>query len=278
MMTAKIEMPKIGPELSPQPLGSRVGAWSIMGGRVGVEAMCRLGIDFIGIDSQHGFFAFEEAAIAIQVANLCRTPCFVRVPAGQVEWVPRYLDAGADGIVLAMVENLEQVQRAVELSRYQPNGKRSYGGGKRNGVGEERSIDPRGEAPEIFAMIETADALADADQIAAVPGLAGMFVGPVDLGLAMERPYPLLSDDEPWRVALRQVMDACKKAGVRPGMFAVDGDDARDWLQFGFSDVVLSSDIAMLRRAMHEHLVLAHTPGPAGDAPQPRSADPYAGR
>lgn len=103
--------------------GQRLGAWGIMGHRVGVEAMCRLDIDFVGIDAQHGFFSFDDAGVAIQVANLCNVPCFVRVPAGQLDWVPRYLDAGADGIVIAMVEDVAQVERAVQLACYQPRGR-----------------------------------------------------------------------------------------------------------------------------------------------------------
>jgi 4-hydroxy-2-oxoheptanedioate aldolase len=255
----------------------RFGAWAIMGHRVGVEAMCRLGFDFVGVDAQHGFFAFDEASVAIQVANLCGVPCFVRVPAGQVDWIPRYLDAGADGIVVAMVENVRQVERAVQLSRHQPVGMRSYGGGKRNGVGETGAVE-FATAPEVLPMIETREAFESVEKIAEVPGIAGLFVGPVDLSLALERPYPFQSDDEPWRKALRTVVASCARHSVRPGMFATDGDDASDWLAFGFRDIVVSSDIAMLRRSLHEHLTLARAARPERREPRDRVAAPYTGR
>ena len=254
-----------------------IGAWAIMGHRVGVEAMCRLGIDFIGIDAQHGFFAFDDAGAAIQVANLCNVPCFVRVPVEQLEWAPRYFDAGADGIVIAMVENAVQVERAVRLARYQPDGIRSYGGGKRNGVGENGAVEVR-RAPAVFPMIETRSAMESLDDIVAIPGVTGVFVGPVDLGLALERPYPLPSDDEPWRQALSKVVEACQRNNIRAGIFATDGDDARDWLAFGFLDVVVSSDIAMLRRSMDDNLSRARAPRSEGPGPRVRIADPYAGR
>lgn len=257
--------------------GQRIGGWAIMGHRVGVEALCRSGVDFVGIDAQHGFFAFEEAAVGIQVANLCGVACWVRVPVDQLGWIPRYLDAGADGIIVAMVDSPDQARRAVALGRYQPDGARSYGGGKRNGVGEVQTPFP--DTAQIFAMVETPGALGALKELASVPGLAGLYVGPVDLGLAMKRPYPLPADDASWLGALRQVTDYCAHSGIRSGMFATGGDDARRWLAMGFSDVVLSSDIAILRRGLSENLARGRQPITAGDPPQAAPfADPYAGR
>ena len=231
-----------------------------MADRVGVEAICRSGVDFIGIDTQHGFVGFDRAAEAIQVANLCGVHCLVRVPVEQLGWVPRYLDAGANGVIIPMVASPESAREAMALSRYQPAGRRSYGGGKRNGVGEGvgQSLEP--EVPEVFAMVETQAALDCLQELAEVPGLAGLFVGPVDLGLAMARPYPLPGDDGPWWAAVASVVDVCRKADIRSGMFATDGEDARRWLTTGFSDVVLSSDISMLRRAMSADLEAARPP------------------
>jgi 4-hydroxy-2-oxoheptanedioate aldolase len=259
--------------------GSRLGGWSIIGDRVGVEAMCRSGVDFIGIDAQHGFFAFDQAAVAVQVANLCRVHCLVRVPAGQLSWAPRYLDAGADGIVVAMVNSLEEAEQAVELTRYQPVGQRSYGGGPRNGVGQRQQPSPGSDLPEVFLMVETRKALEQLEGLSRVPGITGLYIGPVDLGLAMDRPYPLSSDDGPWLGAVGSLVDACDKQGIRAGMFATGGEDARNWLAAGFSDVVLSSDIAMLRRSLHEHLDQARQPvDPTSPLRAPSYADPYAGR
>jgi 4-hydroxy-2-oxoheptanedioate aldolase len=260
-------------------VGPRVGGWGIMGDRVGVEAMCRSGLDFVGIDAQHGFFGFEHAAMAVQVANLCGVHCLVRVPAGQLAWVPRYLDAGANGVIIAMVGSPEEAAEAVELSLYQPHGQRSYGGGPRNGVGQQAPEDGTPEVPEVFAMIETKRALQCLDEIAGVPGLAGLYVGPADLGLAIGAPFPLQSDDVAWHAAVDLVVGACATHGIRSGMFATDGDDARGWIMAGFSDVVLSSDIGLLRRAIYEHLERARQPVSVADVHGgSRVSDPYADR
>jgi 4-hydroxy-2-oxoheptanedioate aldolase len=259
-----------------RPFGLRVGGWGIMGDRVGMEAMCRSGFDFVGVDAQHGFFGFDQAAIAVQVANLCGLHCLVRVPAGQLNWVPRYLDAGANGIIIAMVSSPEEAEEAVGLSLYQPDGQRSWGGGPRNGVGAPGPEGPVLEVTEVFAMIETKRALQCVGEIADVPGLAGLYVGPADLGLAIGSPFPLPSDDGAWHAAVDSVVEACATHGIRSGMFASDGDDARRWAMAGFSDVVLSSDIGLLRRAIHDHLERARPPVVAADALPP--SGPYAGR
>jgi 4-hydroxy-2-oxoheptanedioate aldolase len=267
-----------------EPGGSaeaRLGGWSILGSRVVVEALCRAAVDFVGIDAQHGFFAFEQAAVGIQIANLCGTRVLVRVPADQMGWIPRYLDAGADGIVLAMTGSAADAERAVQLACYQPRGSRSYGGGSRNGVGEaaDQAVNPAACRPEVIAMIETPGAIAELKQIVATPGLGGAWVGPVDLGLGLDRPYPLPPDDPVWRKAVAQVVSACKDVGIRPGMFAVGGEDAREWLATGFKDVVVSSDIALLRRALSEHLARSRTPVSQVDPLASREVtDPYAGR
>ena len=152
-----------------------------MADRVGVEAMCGSEIDFIGIDAQHGFFDFDRAALGVQVANLCGVHCLVRVPVDQLGWVPRYLDAGADGVIVAMVASPDEAREAVTLSRYQPQGRRSYGGGKRNGVGGRVGQGLEDEAPEVFAMVETLTAVDQLDELAAVPGLAGLYALPISV-------------------------------------------------------------------------------------------------
>jgi 4-hydroxy-2-oxoheptanedioate aldolase len=249
--------------------GTRFGGWAIMADRVAMEAICRSGVDFVGVDAQHGFFGFESAAVAVQVANLCGVHCLVRLPVEHLGWAPRYLDAGADGVVVAMVRSAEEAADAVELCRYQVAGRRSYGGGRRNGVGDMVAGDDGAPpAPEVYAMVETGEALGALDDLARVPGLTGLYVGPVDLGLALGVPEGSPeSGYGPWRGAVQAVVEACQRHGRRSGTFATDGDDGFRWAAYGFTDVVLSSDIAMLRRALRDDLHRARGDGPAQGPP-----------
>ncbi len=224
-----------------------------------VEALARSGADFIGIDCQHGFFAFEKAARAIQIANLCSLTAYVRIAMDQLGWVPRLLDAGADGVIAAMVEGPEDARRAVAATRYQPAGTRSYGG-QRYGLRSEPA-DPRDLRVDVFAMVETASAVRSVDEIAATAGLAGLFVGPVDLALALSLRYSEAPADGDWQASVEATRDACHRRGLRAGNFATDGDHAARLTAGGFDDVVVSSDIAVLRAAMAEQLARAGSRG-----------------
>jgi 4-hydroxy-2-oxoheptanedioate aldolase len=219
-----------------------------------MEVLCRAGFDFVGMDGQHGFFDFDRAARAIQIANAFGVPIIYRVPLEHMSWAPRYLDAGADGIMIAMVGSAWDVERAVELSRYQPGGKRSFGGGKRNGVGEPPGEDPTVVMAPVYIMVETLAAVENLEEIAEVPGLSGMFIGPTDMALALGRGYPPRSDDQELISVAQRVIKVADDRGLRAGIFANDGNDARDWAAAGFTDIILSSDIGLLRGAVRDHL------------------------
>jgi 4-hydroxy-2-oxoheptanedioate aldolase len=240
---------------------ARLGGWSLLGDPVGMEVLCTSGFDFVGMDTQHGFFGFDRAVRMLQIANLCHAPAIARVPLELMSWIPKYLDAGADAVMVAMVQGAAEVKLAVDLSRYQPLGARSFGGGTRNGVGETDGRDPAGVVPSVYVMIETRAAVDNIEDICDVDGLTGVFVGPTDLGFALGRPYPLPPGDEQWLSAVHRVARVANQSGRRAGIFATDGDDARAWATAGFTDVILSSDIGLLRGAVRDHLQRARSEG-----------------
>ncbi len=96
--------------------------------------------------------------------------------------IGRVLDAGADAIIVAMIESADQAAAAVAASRYPPAGARSFGPLRASLGVDTAALEAR---VSVFAMIETAAALADVDAICAVPGLAGIYVGPADLAISM---------------------------------------------------------------------------------------------
>jgi 2-keto-3-deoxy-L-rhamnonate aldolase RhmA len=101
-------------------------------------------------------------------------------------------------------------------------------------------------------MIETAAALKDIQRLAAVPEISGLYVGPVDLALAVGVAPSLR--DATFRSALQQVIDTAHANQLQAGMFAVDGGSAAELADFGFDQVVVSSDVAQLRAALTTEL------------------------
>jgi 4-hydroxy-2-oxoheptanedioate aldolase len=267
----------------------KFGGWSQLAQPVVIEALGKADVDFVGLDLQHGWFAFNEAASAIQLLDALGVPAYVRLSYLDLPLVPRVLDAGASGVIVAMVDDAATAARAVVASRYQPHGDRSYGG-QRYGLRPEPP-DVADVRPEVFVMIETKQALDAVEEIAAVEGLTGLFVGPVDLALALGAetgpsgalistyvspsgpsagqggsvPAALLeAEARPWRQALDRVVAAAHTAGLEAGMFAASGADAAYWGAAGFDRVSISSDVALLRAALDDAFRLARTAPPRG--------------
>ena len=247
---------------------ARFGAWSTLPSSLAVEALGRSGADFVGLDAQHGAHDFGDLARAIQVLDLLGVESLVRLSELDLALIPRVLDFGASGVIVAMVERPETARLAVDFARYQPGGTRSYGG-RRYGLSPEPD-DLREVQPAVWTMVETAEALEHLDELAAVPGLAGFFVGPVDLALALgvtgtvarRLSAELASAATPartepagaWLEAYARVVRVAHKHGLEAATFSIGGADARHWSAAGFDRVVVASDIALLRGALEREL------------------------
>jgi 4-hydroxy-2-oxoheptanedioate aldolase len=246
---------------------TRFGAWSQLPNAEAVEALARSGADFVGIDAQHGAHGFRDVVNAIRLLDVLSVEALVRVSDLELELISRFLDFGAAGVIVAMVDDAETARRAVALARYQPEGVRSYGG-RRFGLSPEPD-ELRNVRPAVYVMVETAAALANLEEIAAVPGLSGFFVGPVDLALALggdglhvrrlsealagvgeELPATAAELADAVGAAFARVVEVAHAAGIEAGTFAIGGRDAAHWAVAGFNRVVVGSDIALLRSAL----------------------------
>ena len=150
------------------------------------EALALLGFDWIFIDLEHGSLSIKDAQTAIQaVANRCFT--LVRVPDGTPENIKRVMDTGCSGIIVPMVSSEPYARRIVALAKYPPMGERSVGLGRAQGYGLRFAeyLASANEQTSVVVQIEHRDAIASVDQIAAVPGIDALFVGPYDLSNSM---------------------------------------------------------------------------------------------
>lgn len=219
-----------------------------------VEAVGKAGFDFVVLDFQHGAFDLGAAFRCIQLLDLMEVSVHVRMDAAELAVMPRLLDQGASGVILAMVTGPDVVASAVRLSRYQPNGERSYGM-QRYGFRAEPT-DVTQLTPALRVMIEDRRGFDDVASIVRVPGVTAIHIGPVDLSLAITG---RMVRDERWRQAVEDVRAASVRAGIPVGIHATDGNDARKWRQAGFDEIVLGSDITLLRAALELQLTLARS-------------------
>ncbi len=158
------------------------GGWVVGPTIIGPEEFAHAGYDYVGFDVQHGYL--DDADVALLLRRLEHVPIAtaVRLPSADPAPIGRVLDAGADAVIIAMVESAEQAAAAVAATRYAPAGVRSFGPLRASLGHDPAALEARAS---VFAMIETAQGLSALDEICAVPGLTGVYVGPADLAISL---------------------------------------------------------------------------------------------
>jgi 4-hydroxy-2-oxoheptanedioate aldolase len=213
-----------------------------------VEIAGRAGFDWVGIDLQHGAWDLEKVFRAVQLLDALGTPAIVRVSQEELAMIPRVLDHGSAGVIVAMVESPEVAAKAVTAARYAPEGRRSWAGQRYGMRSAPEPADVSEERPAIYAMIEDRRGLEAVEDVALVPGLAGLHIGPVDLGLGlglgMDRSGPV------YAAAVRRILEGGHAAGIPVTQHAVRPHEAREWFDQGMDEVVLTADVFLLREAM----------------------------
>jgi 4-hydroxy-2-oxoheptanedioate aldolase len=188
-----------------------LGAWLMVPSALTAEILAKGGFDWALVDMQHGCMDYETAVDMIRAIDLSDAVPVVRVPWNEPGIVGRMLDAGAMAIVAPMIETADDARRLVQACRYPPAGRRSLGPvrvGARDGMGYLATANDR---VCVIPMIETISALEAVEQIAAVPGVDALLVGPFDLSMALGLP-PGDNDGKPAFVAALARINAAARA------------------------------------------------------------------
>ncbi len=227
------------------------GGWVVGPTIIGPEEFAQAGYDYVGIDIQHGYL--DDADVALLLRRLEHLPIAtaVRLPSVDPAPIGRVLDAGADAVIIAMVESPEQAAAAVAATLYAPNGVRSFGP-LRASLG----VDPAAHEARtsVFAMIETAPGLSALDEICAVAGLSGVYVGPADLAISLgHSPVDALATPAVLD-AIARIKGVAVDAGLIPAVHANAGKAGKAMGELGFRMISLASESQALRRGAAEHL------------------------
>ena len=225
-----------------------LGAWCMMPGALGVEAVAPLGFDWILIDMQHGCMDYEGALDMIRAADIHGVCPVVRVPWNEPGIIGRVLDAGAMGIIAPMIETIDDARRLVDACRYPPAGRRSLGPIRVNTRDGMMYLLTANENVAVIPMIETRAALDVVDEIVALEGVDAAFMGPFDLSIALGLP-PGDNDGEPvFDEAVKSIIGACRTHN-KAGAVLSNASVAPLRVQQGFQMVSVTTDIASLTMA-----------------------------
>jgi 4-hydroxy-2-oxoheptanedioate aldolase len=247
--------------------GVTVGGWCVVPSAFSAELMGRSGFDWIGIDTQHGLVGYDQMALMLQALSITGTPAFVRVPWNSPPDIMKALDAGAQGVIVPMVNSAEEARQAVAASRYPPDGFRSWGpiraalgvDGYSPAVANRRVV--------VAVMIETAAGVAAADEIVSVAGVDAVYVGPNDLAVTHGLAPSADTFGEEHAAIVEGVLAACQRHGVVAGIHCGSIDVARRWRERGFRMFNVTSDAIFMRTGAAAVVkALAGEPAPAGPA------------
>ncbi|MEX0832219.1 MAG: aldolase/citrate lyase family protein [Nitriliruptoraceae bacterium] len=253
------------PDTSPSRLRSVLesdttafGGWcAILDGFV-AEIMGSAGFDWCCIDLQHGVGGHGAVVPMLQGLDATGTPTIVRVPWNEPSGIMRALDAGASGIIVPMVDAASQAAAAAKACRYAPAGSRSWGPARAS-LGRDDYTAERVNADVVcLPMVESVQAVAAVDEILAVEGIDGVFVGPSDLSVDMGI-APSRSSDDRLRTAVIEVLTACRRAGKIAGIFAPDESSLEAYTAAGFDMIAVHNDSRLLGQAARSALAVGRS-------------------
>jgi len=231
------------------------GTWLSLGNLHATRVLARSGFEWLTLDLEHAAIDWSEAAmIFAAVADAGCVP-LARVPEGDHYCIKRVLDAGAWGIVVPMVDTVEQARTAIAAAKYPPEGNRSVGGGMHAlnfaaSAGEyyQRAND------EILVVLQTESptGVENAEAIYSLPGCDAIFVGPNDLRFNMRAPDGTMPTDEEHEAMIQRVIEIGKRVGTPTGIHAMDPESALKRAEQGMQFIAVGSDLRMMNAKVQE--------------------------
>ena len=212
-----------------------------------LEAAGYAGFRYIAVDLEHTYYGVERTAEMIRAGEAADLCMLARVPALDAVWIKKSLDFGASGIIVPNIDTAEQARQAVRLCRFFPEGVRGACPGVRAncyGKGGPEYYTEANRQVAVIPLVESPEGVRNFSEIVAVPGISAVFLGPVDLSVAMGRGGDLA--DEQVRGALLDMIRQANSAGVPMGALAVDPAFARELLDAGLDFLAYGIDTILM--------------------------------
>lgn len=225
-----------------------IGSWVTLNHPSIVEIMADAGFDWLCVDMEHSVTDYFESQQLIATIQSKGLKAFVRVGENNTRIIKRVLDAGADGIIIPMVNSKEEAIKAIEAVNYPPLGKRGVGlaRAQKYGFGFDEYKDNKANDIKLIVQIEHIDAVNNLDDILSLEEIDGTFIGPYDLSGSMGKPGRF--DDEDVKKVLNRYELIAKKHNKLIGFHVIlpDFQLVLDKINMGYDFIAFSLDTLFL--------------------------------
>ena len=244
-----------------------LGAWLGSGAPSTAEALGCAGFDFLVVDMEHTPIDTPQMIDILRAIAGTQAQAIVRPPWNDMVMIKRALDAGAQSLLLPFVQNADEARRAVAYTRYPPEGVRGVAGSHRGSrYGTVANYHKRAsEELCVIVQIETLPALGKLAEIAVVPGIDSIFVGPSDLSASMghlgDVTHPAVQEH------LAAAAKACRRAGKPSGIIGPTPEMVARFIDYGYSWIAIGSDMGFMVGRAQEYLSRFRQPSAASDKP-----------
>jgi 4-hydroxy-2-oxoheptanedioate aldolase len=225
-------------------------SWMTMGSPLLAGQMARLPIEGVCLDMQHGLIGYSDAVGMVAQINAAGRPAIVRTLWNDPGLVGQALDAGAAAVIAPMVNTRAEAEALVRAAKYPPMGGRSWGGYtmlQASGLAAADYLTAANRMTLAFAMIETINALDNLDEIAATPGLDGLFVGPSDLSITLSGGARIDRLGATTLDAMERISAAAKANGKFAGAFGGVAEQINAYVKRGYTFISAGVDVDLLQ-------------------------------
>ena len=227
-----------------------LGAWLLSGASVAAEAMTSLGFHWLCVDMEHGSADISQVEAIFAAVERHGVAGMARIGSLDGHLARRLLDLGAQGILVAAVEDAAQFKDFAAQCFFPPEGRRGTGLSRCNRWGDDFDEYRAGFRPVLVPMIETTKGIEAAPDLAALPQVDALFLGPYDLSSDLGAAGDF--DAKPYKESVERVRKACSGNGKAAGIHQVAPDPAelKGRLDEGFTLVAYGADLLAMRHAL----------------------------
>jgi len=226
----------------------QIGLWCSLCSNITVEIVAHSGFDWLLLDTEHSPNELPDVLSQLQAAQAGTASPIVRPAWNDIVLIKRYLDIGAQTLLIPFVQTPDEARAAVAATRYPPAGIRGItGSGRASRYGRVKDyLKNASNEIGVLVQVETKSALDQIEKIASVEGIDGVFIGPNDLSASYGHIGNWGHPD--MQAAMKDAVQRLKKINKPAGILTPNEEEAKRFIDWGYTFVAVGSDLGLLAR------------------------------